>query len=923
MGATQTPECCGSSRSKAPMPPQDHPSASSSSSDLSPASCSSLPLTLPLAGVSREVPGGRELPFLPPVDVGGLRLSLLLKKLLHLRQAFEPPLLQVFGFPFFLRHQVSAVSCCSCCLHCCCCDVARTAPLIRVFSPPASPPLRPPSLSPCSPTPPYSSSLSSSSASSSWASLSNPDSPGSSVVRGSAEGGPSSQTSVDWSIPSCEAASPSGGRWCVHSCGERRKGGLCMQAPPLRAGPRGFDPLESRGTETGDRVRSASLPRGAREQTKTPRKRRRLVSENDDGESVGERNLQSQEEREIEILLARNILRQIRLPGVSQGPFVLFFTSDWTQFVQRCVANAQLRAMEQRRERGDAVKQRGKAGVNCPCSEAGLSNSGSREEGESAEETRLAERHSGRSFNGGQRVHGDAKESCSAVYEEEGISQEEAAGNHERKNLSEAVEQTSGWDGRTRDCRVRPATVGSGVATEDASHGSACPNISRRRKFLLDLPCRLGKQLATVLSVELLSRSPHTDLCVDAVREAMKKYLTAWSSRRREAGFLLKVASRKQAEIRTSLSDSRLPGQSSFRTVVERHESSRGEESSLDSRWGAVGLSTGDHGRTLHESDPKRRDVFTQAKAEDERGRKLHALERIQDMLRRGVKSAEEVLTLREAHALGLLRRENAAGDTFCRRVSQGGNSTDMFGGTAREDGRVHTLTQERVRHEENTNTEEALCEARVYTLIQFLMGTTDDMTIPAQEPFHCTDTSMERTDFTQNSGIHGVSGTMVTATLSRGEKARDPSGASSEAFASLLLRAQQHPARLPYTGKLVSESTDELLLLLHELNLLHSVPGASQSRVSLCLPQQGLFVRWLTAGRNEVLTRLHARKFKEMPWRDVERRGLLRTGLGSRFVLLDLKGKKDVEAVEIASGLVVRLPGALHSGMRVYENVD
>nr|PIM01803.1 serine-threonine protein kinase 19 [Toxoplasma gondii COUG] len=922
MEATQTPECCSSSRSQAPTPPQDLVSASSPSSDLSPASCSSLPLPLPLAGVSPEVPGEHKSPFLPPVDVGGLRLSLLLKKLLHLRQAFEPPLLQVFGFPFFLRHQVSAVSCCSCCLHCCCCDVARTSSLIRVSSPPASPALRPPSSlsipsSPCSPTPPYSSSLSSSSASSSWTSLSNPDSPGCSVVGGSPEGGASSQTSVDWSIPSCEAASPRGGRRCGHSCGERRKDGRCMQAPPLLAGPRGFEPSESQGTETGDRVRSASLPPGAREQTRKPRKRRRLVSDSDDGEAVGEKNLQSQEEREIEILLARNILRQIRLPGVSQGPFVLFFTSDWTHFVQRCVANAQQRAMEQQRERGDAVKQRRKAGINCPCSETGLSSSVSRKEGESTEEKHFAERRSGRS------AHGDAKESCCAVDEEESESQEEAAGKQERNSLSEAVEQISGWEGRTRDCRVGPATVGSGEATEDASPGSACPNISRRRKFLLDLPWHLGKQLATVLCVELLSRSPHTDLCVDAVREAMKKYLTAWSSRRREAGFLLKVASRKHGEILASLSESRLPGQRSSRTVVERHERSRGEELSLDGRWGAAGMSTGDHERTLHGLDTTRPDVFTQAKVEDGRARKLHALERIKDMLRRGVKSAEEVLTLREAHALGLRRRENAAGDTFCRRVSQGVHSTDMFGGTAREDGRVHTPTQERVRNEENKNTEEAICEARVYTLIRLLMGTTDDATISAQQPFECTDTSMERTDFTQNSGVHGVSGIKVTAPFSRGDKARDARGASSEAFSSLIPRAQQHPSRLPYTGKLVSESTDELLLLLHELNLLHSAPGASQSRVSLCLPQQGLFVRWLTAGRNEVLTRLHARKFKEMPWRDVERRGLLRSGLGSRFVLLDVKGKKDVEAVEITSGLVVRIPGALHRGMRVYENVD
>ncbi|PFH32224.1 hypothetical protein BESB_021650 [Besnoitia besnoiti] len=724
---------------------------------------------------------------LPPVDVGRFALTPLLKKLLHLRQAFERPLLDVFGFPFFLRHQVAAASCCSCCASCCCCDVSTRAPRMQVASSSPRPAAGYPS--------------------------------GSSSARAPPAGAPVASL-AEWLIPPCGAGSPPA---CTHACVERTCRVSALQAAAaqlartmqssLESAPRGastsYEPLPG---EAGD----------AERRRKNGKKRRRLVDE-DVAAGVEEASLpadagarRSREEREVELLLAKNVLRQIRLPGVAHGHLVLFFTSDWLHFLQRCVWRAQRQALaELRKQQGSGSK---------PKAEAQAGGEG-------------------------------AASPCAPSFRPS------------RKALSS----------------------GAASAFFPATQPEAHPSMRRRRDVLLHLPCNLGKQLRAVLSANVLSGCPHTELRTVAVQRAVQEYLQTWRERRREAGVLLEAASRKRQELRTALRNP-AADEETLRGVYAKMkgaaDAGRERDAAAVSRRGlsAGGGMERERCRRRPEAPPPAAAAGASSSRHDEDlQRRRVALLRVEDVLARGVRGAEELLTLREAWALG--------------PGLGGGDEANFEGGTT--GGRELTAELEsgvsarflsswqRAGVDEG---EEDVCEARVHALTRCLLGPGENGGPSLYDAGLRSDDAAAASASRGDSSSAEVRGASSALLLICGGESRDSSSESAE---------------------------DLVLLLLHELNLVRSAVG--RGSLALCIPQQGLLVRWLLGGRKEILSRLHARKFKELPWADVERRGLLHTGLGSRFTLLDLRGKGDLDAVDISSGLVVRLRGELRRGMRVY----
>lgn len=700
--------------------------------------------------------GNTALSSLACLRLEGVSRSPLLKKLLHFRDSFEPPLLSLFGVPFVLRHQLSASPCCPCCSRCCCCGVFS----LKQFQ---------------------------------------------EEVEGAVPRDATSGRARLDSVPIYRPCAASACRCC------KEISGVAGVSRVLFSNIEGVSQDGSGSAGAGDsRPIPARIVADAAAFTRP--KRRRLVGDGDREGGILE-HIVTQDEREVEILLAQNVLRQVRLP-IASGNLVLFFTEDWLALLRRCVRTAQRHALTlhenpDRSRRGDEDMQAGHPAAVLCASRGGAARGG--RPGNSLESRGLP---------------------CqSDEYSDASAPRAESSGTTRSRQTSKDKAK------QERESRFSESQrPGGGVAS--------------RREALLDWPVLLGEQLAHVLQTKVLSVQTHTELKSSGLLAVLRDYLLSWRRRRRDTGILLRETLRKAKELRRRRSEA----------------------------WpaGAEGRASAEKG-----TQPSRSEARHRAGESEKESETFQALQRVWNILERGIVAGEEVLTLREAAGFGVFSApaDGFSGAVEALRTKKEDSNPDR--GTPRE-----ASSSLRMVCPDSTRREDAQ-EARAYRLVRLLLGD-----LSSGDEASCSDGK-----------------TPGNATCTQPGSDADQTNKAAPARPGLT-RARD--------GRRLNSEAEEILLLLHELNLARSIPDASA--VSLCIAQQGLLVRWLLDGRKEVLGRLRARKFKELLWVDVERQGLLRTGLGSRMTLLDLQGKGDVEAVPIGGGLVVRLRGELRRGMRVFS---
>ncbi|PHJ23492.1 serine-threonine protein kinase 19 [Cystoisospora suis] len=687
---------------------------------------------------------------LTPLHLEGVSRSPLLKKLLHFRDSMEPPLISLFGLPFVLRHQLGVSPCCPCCNRCCCCGVA-----LRQFQ---------------------------------------------------ENGKPRSSTDTSPHSDSAFTYKPCGISGC-RCCQERREGGDDISRVFVSNHNQGLPQSGSASDPSGERTEESR-----RSGASTRCKRRRLVGDgNRDGGFL--EHTVTQDEREVEILLARNVLRQIRLP-IASGNLVLFFTEDWLALLRRCIRTAQRHALMQHEE---IERTHGEEHMRSDIAEAPRREDSSR----------------------GLR-------NSSASYEPSShLSEECSDGSTSRMKSTEM---------RAASCeKCEEASTHDRKESQSLQRQHPPGGVRSRRKALLDWPVLLGEQLAHVLRAKLLSVQTHTEVGSRSLRTVIKDYLVSWRQRRRDTGVLLRETLRNAKELRHR-------GNEVLSASVARQPSSVEQRTQVSSFASEHRL------------------------AESQAGQ---ALERVWSILKRGIMAAEEVLTLREAAGLGVFPELTVSSITGTEHLQIKGENLASHGAMAHRDRKSSRLVSS-----DSMLTKGDADEAKAYKLLRLLLSDSG----PGEEP----------------------SGSVEAPSASVAWPLVHAKSRHCRVNADQVLSARPGAGvTVTFKGPELNREAEEIVLLLHELNLARSVPDTST--VSLCIAQQGLLVRWLLGGRKEILGRLHARKFKELLWVDVERQGLLRTGLGSRMMLLDLQGKGDVEVVRIGGGLVVRLRGELRRGMRVF----
>lgn len=104
--------------------------------------------------------------------------------------------------------------------------------------------------------------------------------------------------------------------------------------------------------------------------------------------------------------------------------------------------------------------------------------------------------------------------------------------------------------------------------------------------------------------------------------------------------------------------------------------------------------------------------------------------------------------------------------------------------------------------------------------------------------------------------------------------------------------------------------SPDALLGALLEAGLVARSTEGGVPSLWVILPRARTFLESLEAGRKELAQVLGRRQFREMPRRELAKRGLHQTPLSLQYILRDALGRKEVAVVPSASGDFVRLTG-------------
>lgn len=493
-----------------------------------------------------------------------------LKKLLHLRALFETPLMQVFGFPFVLRHQLPAAVCCACCSSCCCCcSAAIVTPHVvcsqrTVVSTTASTAAA--AADCCAAAGAAVNPIMSSSSSSSTTAA---------VAAGTASalyGGPLTAAAVAAARPdtavtrSYASMIPCSATECCSCC----KGGA--NATRAAARQRLTQTQESPWSSTDSSRNSSSSShthqqtgdRDSSSSTRRNRKRLRLVGEDTVAAVVASavstykhtRSTRAQDERAVEIFISRNILRQIKLP-IDTGSYVLFFTADWLQYLECYVHAAQREALLfSSQHRCCPTCGGGIATNNQDTSVAENSITGS-----CSMTSRSSESSTYRTF-----AHVSERKTfrCSCGDTAETVANKSSAVSSSRKtfaakynpNSTSATEDNicssrcaADTHETTAPLRFTPVLRQDDVQTADSCGGCDNDTSRSRKKVLLNLPERLGQQLKDVLLLQLLKVHTQTQIDKRIVEDVLRSYLRAWHQRRHDAALILRELLQRAEEL--------------------------------------------------------------------------------------------------------------------------------------------------------------------------------------------------------------------------------------------------------------------------------------------------------------------------------------------------------------------------------------